>query len=179
MKGGGKMNTQLKNLMYVILQKYDGTLYNSALTKLVYLVDITSLYRYGKQVTDIEWKRDNFGPYVWDILNCAYANTNLFRVIGFVDNKKRIELIEGGDCGIDPNTVDVLENIFDTAPNPNFSFNAFVEYVYSTPPMLLSKRLGDLNAKEIMNEVREIDEFTNELFSDPEWNEAFEYLAAN
>lgn len=63
----------LKNIVAYILKKYPikDELSKARLTKIVYLVDWRAAFDYGKQITNIKWYFDNYGPFVHDIENMA------------------------------------------------------------------------------------------------------------
>ncbi|MDM8537669.1 Panacea domain-containing protein [Desulfobacterales bacterium HSG17] len=168
----------LTGLMQKILARYDGQLHNAALTKMVYLIDIESVKKTGNQITSISWVRDNYGPFVWDVLNSASENQALF-AIGNEGNGKRLICsqidIEIERCEVDELLAELVEKI----PNPKTNFLSFVDYVYDTPPMFISTSNGPLDIQEAMESAKEVDELVEELLSDPEWDEAFAYLAAH
>lgn len=169
---------RLTDLMQKILARYDGQLYNAALTKMVYLVDIESIKKSGKQVSSIEWVRNNYGPFVWDIFTCASEQNDLFSISNG-NNGKRL-ICSKFDTPLKRCEVDeLLDELVEKIPNPKINLLSFVDYVYATPPMVISTGNGPLNIQDSMESAKEVDELAEELFSDPEWNEAFEYLAAN
>lgn len=51
---------------------------NSRITKLVFLSDWFHVLSYGKQISNIKWYFDNYGPYVKDVLECIEKNPQLF-----------------------------------------------------------------------------------------------------
>jgi hypothetical protein len=172
---------ELKELIYFVLSRYgDGELYNSAITKLVYLIDIEFAKRYGKQLTDIQWQRDSYGPFVWDIMDCAGDNPDMFEIREVEGSKRRIRAKEDTETKIvlTKNAMDIVELVIEKYPNPNVNFGAFLKSVYETPPMILSTRNGPLRVVENMIIDKETDELFDELDT-PEWNETFDFLAAN
>ncbi len=171
------MHAQLKDLMQVILTRYDGWLYNAPLTELIYLVDVEAVRRIGDQVTDIEWRRDNFGPFVWDVIDCAKLNNALFEVQAEVGNKRKI-ICKNPQFELPEFVVELVDFVVKSVPDPKASFSTFKDYVYSTPPMILSKGNGPLYIERAMEAARDVDEIIR-LTDTPEWEEALEYLAAN
>lgn len=79
----------LKEIMKIVLMKYSGDLYNSTLTKLIYLLDLESVKKTGNQISNIHWRKDAYGPFVWDVINCAETYTNDFEVICQVRNEQK------------------------------------------------------------------------------------------
>lgn len=170
------MQTALKDLLCEILKKYGGSLHNAALAKMVYLVDIEAVSRFGAQVTDIEWLRDNYGPFVWDILECVKENPATFSITEY--EGKRLISLKDEKCSLPSEVSELVDEVVKKAPDPNKNFIAFRKYVYETPPMMLSKCNGPLEIKEAMDAAKIVDEILEDLDT-PEWHEAFEYLAAN
>ncbi len=165
--------------MVAILRKYGGELYNSALTKLVYLVDIEAVKRFGDQVSHINWVRDNFGPFVWDIVDQAEKDRETFEVVcdDFYKNKRRIILKNPEKISSEQWIIDIIDHIYNTVPNPKENFLEFTKYVYNTIPMSLSTRKHSLNIKEDILTAIEVEQFVDETLNNPEWREAIQYLA--
>ena len=72
----------LMNTLAYLLQAYPhkDDLSNARATKLVYLADWHQAINYKQQMTQVAWYFDNYGPFVWDVLNTARANPNLFSI---------------------------------------------------------------------------------------------------
>jgi len=166
--------------MAAVLSRFDGSLYNSALTKFIYLLDIEAVFRNSKQVSAIKWRRDNHGPFVWDILNCAREDKSLFTILPEAADKRRIVLLDKGYIPhVDNEVIGILEEVIAKTPNPKTHFIDFVDYVYQTPPMLLSRKNGPLDIHGAMEAAREVNEVSDVLLNTAEWDEALRYLAAN
>ncbi len=171
--------SRLIQAMQAILSYYDGDLYNSALTKMVYLVDLTSVKETGEQITGIKWERDHHGAFVWDILDCAKERLDLFSIVLESSNKRRIILRESvKDYSIPDDILLLVEVIVRNIPNPKHNFLEFKRYVYETSPMLTSIERGPLDLKAALEATHAIEE-TDKIMAGPEWDEALEYLAAN
>ncbi|MDM8537791.1 Panacea domain-containing protein [Desulfobacterales bacterium HSG17] len=173
------MCEQLKDVMQSVLSRYDKWMYNSALTKFIYLMDIEAVRKFGKQITHIKWYRDNYGPFVWDVLNCAQEMPSIFEVHTEPGNKRRI-CLKNVEPVQDSGEIEILlDEIVNKIPNPKTDFPGFKEYVYATPPMILSRQNGLLDIVKAVFADQEVNEFSEALFNVPEWDKAFEYLAAN
>ena len=70
----------LKDMIYYILKKYPKKdhLSNARLTKIIYLSDWYSAINYNKQISNIHWYFDNYGPFVWDVLDEIKQHSDLF-----------------------------------------------------------------------------------------------------
>jgi hypothetical protein len=167
---------ELKELMKLILKRYGG-LYNFALTKLVYLIDLESVRRTGEQITNINWRKGFYGPFVQDIINCAEKNRNDFEVTykeGFNGEKKLINLKTPATLKLEANIEALIDEVKNNAPNPNSS--SFRDYIYETIPMKICWSGSELNIKVALKAEKEVDELCSELDTQ-EWNDAFNYLA--
>jgi hypothetical protein len=147
---------------------------NAPLTKLVYLVDLETVRRYGRQVSNITWVRDHYGPFVWDILDTAENSPERFRVRTYSGNKRYIELISRDTGIIEPWVEGVVDNVIASAPDPH-RFQPFLNFVYDTAPMALSTGLGPLCISEAIDAEKDV-EATLGMIDTPEWDEAMEWL---
>ena len=173
--------TTLKEIMIAFLNKFDGSLYNAALTKLVYLFDIEHLYKYDLQASSVKWVRDSYGPFVWDIYQTAEKNHDIFKiniVQGEKYNKNLISLKNKDFVSLDKKINYLVDKVFIEVPNPKHNFIEFRDYVYSTAPMVVSEGLGPLELEESVSTEKEIEEIFIEMDS-PEWHEGMEWLAAH
>lgn len=169
---------KLKELMKLILKRY-GELYNSELTKLVYLIDVESVRRSGEQITDITWRKGFYGPFVQDIINCAEKNRDEFEIAykeGVSSEKKRIALKTVATLKSETDIETLIDEVKNDAPNPNSDFSGFRNYVCETIPMKLCWSGSELNIKAAMEAENEVNELCSDLDTQ-EWNEAFNYLA--
>lgn len=115
------------------------------LTKMVYLADWENYKANQKQISNIEWYFDNFGPYVTDVIDAAYNDPDI-RVVStrtiYGTDKTLIEY-KGEAPNIDEETKSILDKVInDTKP---LSWKSFIDYVYSTPPIKQSARYNYLD----------------------------------
>ena len=71
---------KLKDILAYILKRYPRKhdLSNARVTKLVYLSDWRNAIKHGRQLSDIKWYFDNYGPFVHDVKSEVSANPDLF-----------------------------------------------------------------------------------------------------
>ncbi|MER2009033.1 MAG: type II toxin-antitoxin system antitoxin SocA domain-containing protein, partial [Psychrobacillus sp.] len=71
----GKIN----EVLYYFLENYpyNDELSKTRITKMVYLADWYYSIKYRKQITEIEWYFDHYGPYVSDVFDEADKDPNL------------------------------------------------------------------------------------------------------
>lgn len=142
--------SKLIDVMVYLLKNYPykAELSNARLTKLVYLADWKFALKNKTQITNIQWKFDNFGPFVWDIYNTASDNSKIFIVedgkncfgakkilIRLFDENYPITLSEE-----EKNTLNFVIN-----STKSLNWNRFIQLVYSTFPILVSDKGSMLN----------------------------------
>ena len=73
------MQNSLREIIAYILRFYVNKeeLSKYRLTKLVYLCDWCYAVSRGKQITNIHWFFDNYGPFVWDVIDIAKQENQL------------------------------------------------------------------------------------------------------
>ncbi len=172
----------LKEIMKIVLMKYGGDLYNSALTKLIYLLDLESVKRTGSQITNIHWRKDSYGPFVWNVIHCAEEYKDDFDVVyqeGTNRDKKLIQVKNLHNIPQNASVEELVDAIKDQIPDPKVNFLKFVDAVYQTLPMQFAwGRHDEIDIQTAVNAEREVETLASELDT-PEWNEAFSYLAAH
>jgi uncharacterized phage-associated protein len=146
--------SKLLDVMVYILKNYPhkSELSNARLTKLVYLADWKFALKHKKQITNIRWKFDNFGPFVWDIYNEAKFNPNIFEVEEiqnyFGAKKKLIKLTaENPEINVSADEKDMLDFVINSTKQ--YNWNRFIQLVYSTFPILVSEKGSILNLIEL------------------------------
>jgi hypothetical protein len=145
--------------------KYEIT--KARLTKMVYLADWFSALLDEKQLTDIEWVFNHYGPYVDDVVDAAHS------ALGFkIDNQKTmygtskyVISYKGvlDDLNLNKREKDILNAVI--GKTKSMYFNDFVDYVYSTYPVKTKERystfdliaLADKYKKESSNKTLKSD----------------------
>ena len=73
---------KLKDVMAYLIKNYPENIRhemsNARLTKMVYLADWHRVLKSDKQITNIDWYFDNYGPFVHDIERKAASCDNIF-----------------------------------------------------------------------------------------------------
>jgi uncharacterized protein YwgA len=151
---------KIEDIVLYICKKYPipDELSKARLTKLVYLADWESCVRSGKQLTNINWHFNNFGPYVDDVVDAARKSVHL-KVIttnNFYGEKK--ELIradkESPLPNIEKSQADILNFVIEETKR--LYWNDFIKYVYSTPPITGSTRYTTLNLEHFAKEIHKV-----------------------
>ncbi|WP_257293431.1 Panacea domain-containing protein [Endozoicomonas sp. YOMI1] len=127
------------------------------LTKMVYLSDWFSALLDGRQLTNIDWLFNHYGPYVDDVIGAAH-NGSGFMVINettMYGSHKNVISFQGDVSNIqltDREKV-ILDAVIDKTKN--LCFNDFIDYVYSTYPVKKQERYSNLNLVSLAQQFRE------------------------
>ncbi len=130
---------------------HEQELSNARVTKMIYLADWHQALNWQRQITGIEWYFDNYGPFVWDVLDAAKAHPEFVKVIpttNFYGGTKTLFATTGEN---DPITVSSeekssLDHIIEVTES--LYWNDFIRLVYSTRPVAKSPRYSVLDLIE-------------------------------
>ncbi|WP_066167538.1 Panacea domain-containing protein [Aliarcobacter cryaerophilus] len=159
------MNNKIENIIKYLCKNYPhkNELSKARLTKLVYLADWFSSLVRDKQITDIEWIFNHYGPYVDDITNIAIESEE-FNIIttmtNFGGNKYLIQL-KNEDISIDIEEDEEKILDFVIEKTKGMYFDNFIEYVYSTYPVTSKERYSKLDLVTLAKEYKTINSFNN------------------
>lgn len=156
---------KLIDIIYYILKKYPhkNELSNARLTKMIYLIDWRSAFDYGEQITSINWYFDNYGPFVHDIEEAINDNPEKIKKIEtktIYGTKKNMFILKDENIKLDnlsKNTTSTIDIIIERTKK--LYWKDFINFVYSTYPIVTSERYTFLNlvqkAKEYHKELAE------------------------
>ena len=149
---------KLQNIVAYFCASYphQRELSNARLTKLVYLADWFSALVDDKQLTDIEWLFNHYGPYVDDVIT-SIKNVESFSIkhetttygsdtlqISFCGNENEIQLF-GREKQILNAVIEKTKHLY---------FNDFIDYVYATYPVTSKIRYSYLNLVALARECK-------------------------
>lgn len=151
---------RLQNIIayFCVFYPYSEELSNSRLTKLVYLADWFSSLADNKQLTNIDWLFNHYGPYVDDVKDAVLSSRDFTfhqdqNVFG--SNKTIINFI-----GL-PNSINltardrkILDLVIEKTKGKYY--NEFIDYVYSTYPVQSKNRYSSLDLVNLANEYRKL-----------------------
>ncbi len=138
----------LKDILIYILKEYPhkSELSNARLTKLVYLSDWSNAIHNQKQISNVKWYFDNYGPFVWDIYKEVKKN-DMFKVKYttniFGKEKKLISLQKSASYTLDESNIKNINRVIEVTKDLNW--DKFINLVYSTYPILTTDKYSDLN----------------------------------
>ena len=155
---------KLTQIISYLLDKYPykRELSNARVTKMIYLADWRNSIIHKKQISNIDWYFDNYGPFVWDVYKNVTDNDDIFDVINDTNmygvGKRILFLNKKIDCNLlSEDDINVLDRIIESTKALNW--NQFIRLVYSTYPVISSERYKKLNlaekAEEFINKKNE------------------------
>jgi len=155
------MKTTVSNLIKYILKNYPhkSELSASRLTKMLFLADWKSAIEYSKQLTNVTWHFNHYGPYVDDFLRIAKDDKDIevndTQTI-FGGRKQQIELVNSfnGNIEITKNQKEILDFVIEATKDKNYE--DFIKLVYSTYPVVSSSRYSDFDLVSLANEYKKI-----------------------
>lgn len=153
------MTTKLTNIIAYILEKYPykDELCNARVTKMIYLSDWKFSLLYEKQISDISWFFDNYGPFVHDVERDVSSNADVFsekiEFNMYGGYKKIFSLKKEFPVNLTHEEQSVIVNIIDICKK--LYFDNFIKLVYSTYPIMTSERYSQLNLIEKAKEYKE------------------------
>ena len=135
---------------------YKGELSKARLTKLVYLADWFSALADGKQLTNIEWVFNHYGPYVEDVVRAADEDYGFVIEDDWTSYGSRKQLIKFYGKPNDIELTNREEEILDAVieKTRRLYFNDFIDYVYSTYPVSSKERYSVLDLERLAKEYK-------------------------
>lgn len=130
----------------------------SRLNKIIYLVDWKFVLEFEKQLTNINWKFNHYGPYV-DEIKDELQKDNRFVITStttmYGNPKDIIELADNKNF-VEPNSdeKEIIDFIIDKTKR--LYWNEFIELVYSTYPIISQEKGTNLDLVKLAKEYKEI-----------------------
>ncbi len=130
----------LEDIMTYLYQKYPHKqeLSKARFTKMVYLADWRSAMTQGKQMSNIEWEFNHYGPYVEDVSNLARTSDGfeITTTQNLFGGKK--EIIKVTKDASSETLTDIDREIlgFVVSQTSNLFWDDFIRLVYSTYPIM-------------------------------------------
>lgn len=149
----------VKDLLAYILLNYPNKeeLSKTRVTKLIYLCDWKSCIEFERQITDITWVFDNFGPFVWDVMTTVENNPETFSIYSsetLFGTPKTVVALKNKQYS--PSLEEQEKRIADFVikSTENLNFDKFVKLVYSTYPIMTSQRHKALDLIDLAKEYK-------------------------
>lgn len=155
------MTTALKDVMAFLLERYPTDLAhelsNARVTKMVYLADWHYAINHKKQITNIDWYFDTYGPFVKDIEKTAHKHNEIF-IIDFGNNrygrpKKTLSLRNSDQqTELDPKVKESLKHVIRITKQ--LYWDGFIKIVYSSYPVKVSEKYSYLDLPKLAKAFR-------------------------
>ena len=128
---------------------------------MVYLADWKNTLECGKQITNINWYFDNYGPFVRDVETKAKANDNLFSIMfdaNIYGQAKKIFKLKNNNIltNLDENERRSIASVVEETWK--LYWKDFIKLVYSTHPVASSDRYTYLDLVSKAKEYKTIKE---------------------
>lgn len=131
-----------------------GELSKARLVKMIYLSDWKSCLLYEKQITNIHWFFNNYGPYVSEIINEIRTDSEfeIKRVSNMYGESKELVFLKNGfsQPSISNSTKSILDFVIEKTYLLNWT--NFISLVYSTYPVVKQHRYSYFNLVELAKE---------------------------
>lgn len=151
---------ELSNIVAYLCHAYPHKheLSKARLTKLVYLADWYSALVDDRQITCIRWHFNHYGPYVDDVTNSISDNPD-FMILNeqtmYGSTKHLIRYV--GNLNINilaERTRQILDAVINNTKQ--LYFNDFIDYVYSTYPVVKNQRYSNFDLVTLAREYKQI-----------------------
>lgn len=142
------MNKLKNTILYVIKHyPYEDNLTQTRLIALLYLIDWENMLQYKKQLTNISWYFEHYGPYSSDIMNEVNNHNDLY-VEATKSNfgtekyliKSKTDNIKITD--LNKNNTDIINKVINDTKL--LTWNELMTYVYNTKPIKNTKKYTNI-----------------------------------
>jgi uncharacterized protein YwgA len=144
------MKTKLLNIIIYIYENYPNIsqLSKPRLVKLIYLIDWKNSIENKKQITNIKWYYNHYGPYVEDVIEEIKSNQDIFTVTSFQNGYGISDKISlNKNCIINPTISKENKVIIDFVieKTNKLNWNDFISLIYDTYPIKNNAKYTMLN----------------------------------
>ena len=156
---------QLNDLIGYIVKHYPNPdqLSKARLNKVLYLIDWKSVLSNDRQMTDIKWIYNHYGPYVDEVETSILLDDRfeIERTRNFYGNEKNIIRVKENVEFNEPNKEEkkIIDFIIDKTNKYNFT--DFINLVYSTYPIISQPQGSRLDLIELAHEYKILKERNN------------------
>lgn len=147
--------SKIAQIAAYLLMSYPTTrrndLSNARVTKMAYLADWKSTLVRGETISGISWFFDNYGPFVWDVVDSINEKPSVFELEDtenlYGSTKRLIRLKKNiGVPLLTREDLEILDHVIEHTSEK--SWKEFIELVYSTYPVSSSSRYSYLDLGE-------------------------------
>ncbi|MBL0749787.1 Panacea domain-containing protein [Nocardioides baculatus] len=128
------------------------------LTKMVYLADWRSAITERKQLSDLRWTFNHYGPYVDDVVEAAELSRflRIRETTNMYGSRKEVveATVDAPEPSLSGNERLILDHVIQETQR--LGFNDFIKLVYSTYPIVTRARYHTLDLVELAGEYEEL-----------------------
>jgi hypothetical protein len=142
----------LRDVIAYIIKSYPAALRhelsNARLTKMIYLADWHQAINHRRQISNIEWYFDNYGPFVNDVKKEAEKHSDLFDVNSdknMYGQKKAVFSLKNENYQPELNVEERASIDRVVEATRKIYWDDFIKLVYSTHPITSSERYSCLD----------------------------------
>ncbi|WP_165734395.1 Panacea domain-containing protein [Polaribacter sp. 20A6] len=152
------MENTIEVLKY-LFKKYPNPseLSKARVVKMIYLADWKSAITQDKQLTNIKWIYNHYGPYVDDIINLLKQDDD-FEIksdLNYYNKPREIIILKGKvNVKLNKSTTEILDFVIDKTSRLNW--DDFIKLVYSTYPIIQEKKLNQLDLLKLAKEYKNV-----------------------
>jgi hypothetical protein len=151
--------SHLRDVVAYICKNYPhkDELSNARVTKMVYLADWRSALTRGRQLTDIRWVFNHYGPFVYDVIDVVKEDP-AFEVVSteniYGEPKDLMWVADDIDYpSLDEEEKELLDFVIKKSASKNW--NEFLRLVYSTYPIATQERFSELDLVQLVQEYEQ------------------------
>lgn len=142
--------TKLKDIIAYVLKNYPikDELSNARITKIIFLADWHQAINYSRQISNIEWVFDSYGPFVWDIYTEVKSNSDIFDIEetkNIYSQKKTVFHMKNNSYNPEISDMEKLSIDHVLEATKKLFWDDFIKLVYSTYPIMSSERYSKLD----------------------------------
>lgn len=139
------------------------------LTKMVFLADWKHCIEHGRQLSNIQWFFDDYGPFVWDVKDEVEKHPSRFRIsmtTNFYGDPKRLFKLASESHSLDLTKEEVATLYHVVDSTKDLSWSGFMRLVYDTYPVAASERYSFLELADLAKKYRSRQQSASERQAD-------------
>ena len=153
------MNTLIDIVKYLYLHyPYHGELSKARVVKMIYLADWRSCLLRERQITDIHWYFNHYGPYVSEIIDVIRQDNDfsIQSATNMYGDTKEIIVLNNLQCRINvsKDVSDILDFVIEKTSKLNWT--DFINLIYSTYPVATQPRYSYFDLVKLSKEYKTI-----------------------
>lgn len=156
---------KLKEIVRFLVSNYPHKkeLSKARLTKMVYIADWKSALTYGRQLTNIRWQFNHYGPYVDTVIDTVYEDPDIdvISTTNMYGHPKVLiqSRINHHEYQLDSEEIHILQHVINETAN--MYWDDFIRYVYSSYPITSQSRYSDLDLPKLAQQYHSLERSKN------------------